>query len=106
MNNKKGEPMPNLTRYDFNVYEDKVPAADSLLRTSCHARRADNLCTHGDQFDCRARQTGAEPVSIMVLDEVTTKFQDEAFVRYWLKRYLNGQSDNRRRAWPSISRTS
>src|SRR6185312_6786447 len=33
------------------------------------------------------------PVSIIVLDEVTTKFEDEAFARYSLKKYLNGQGD-------------
>ena len=33
------------------------------------------------------------PVSILVLDEVTSKVEDEAFARYALKKYLAGEGD-------------
>jgi VWFA-related protein len=94
VNNKKGEPMPNLTREDFKVYEDKVPQpilsfepAATAAAQATFVPMVINSTAELDKHEPKA------PVSIIVLDEVTTKFQDEAFARYSLKRYLNGQSD-------------
>ena len=33
------------------------------------------------------------PVTLIVLDEINTRFQDEAFARYSVKRFLDGQGD-------------
>jgi VWFA-related protein len=94
VNNKKGDPVPNLTRDDFKVYENKVP--QTILSFEPAARPGIPTASAPIAIDSTAELDKKEPnapVSIIVLDEVTTKFQDEAFARYSLKRYLNGQSD-------------
>jgi len=93
VNNKKGEPVSSLTRDDFKVYENKVP--QTILSFEPAIKPAANVAapvaiTSTAELD---RQEPNAPVSIIVLDEVTTKFEDEAFARYSLKKYLNGQSD-------------
>lgn len=94
VNNKKGEPLPNLTRDDFKVYEDKVPQTilsfESAARPAAQASAVPMAISSTAELD---KKEPNAPVSIIVLDEVTTKFQDEAFARYSLKRYLNGQND-------------
>jgi hypothetical protein len=42
VNNKKGEPVPNLTRDDFKVYENKVPQTTppQASKLSAHQNRA------------------------------------------------------------------
>jgi VWFA-related protein len=94
VNNKKGEPVPNLTRDDFKVYENRVPQTvlsfEPATKPASQASSAPMVIHSTAELD---KQEPNEPVSIIVLDEVTTKFQDEAFARYSLKRYLNGQSD-------------
>lgn len=94
VNNKKGEPLPNLTRDDFKVYEDRVPQTilsfEPAARPAAQASAVPMAISSTAELD---KQEPNAPVSIIVLDEVTTKFQDEAFARYSLKRYLNGQSD-------------
>ena len=94
VNNKKGEPLSNLTRDDFKVYEDKVP--QTILSFESASRAASQLSPAPMAINSTAqldKQEPNAPVSIIVLDEVTTKFEDEAFARYSLKKYLNGQSD-------------
>jgi VWFA-related protein len=93
VNDKKGAPVPNLTRDAFKVYENKVP--QTILSFEPAARPGSQTpapiaITSTAELDTREPNS---PVSIIVLDEVTTKFQDQAFARYSLKRYLNGQSD-------------
>lgn len=93
VNNKKGEPVSNLTRDDFKIYENKLPQTilsfESAFKPIDHSA-APIAITSTAELD---HQEPKAPVSIIVLDEVTTKFEDEAFARYSLKKYLNGQSD-------------
>jgi VWFA-related protein len=93
VNNKKGEPISSLTRDDFKVYENKTPQTilsfEPALKPADHTVPPVAITSTAD-LD---RQEPNAPVSIIVLDEVTTKFEDEAFARYSLKKYLNGQGD-------------
>ncbi len=93
VDNKKGEPVSNLTRDDFKIYENKIPQTtlsfEPAVKPSSRSAAPIPITSTAD-LD---RQEPNAPVSIIVLDEVTTKFEDEAFARYSLKKYLNGQGD-------------
>jgi VWFA-related protein len=92
--NRDGQPVDHLTKDDFTVYEDKVPqrivsfeaaqdAASAAAKTPVEIHSTAEL----DRLEPQA------PVSLIVLDEVTTRFEDEAFARYSLKQYLKTQGD-------------
>ena len=88
---KKGQIVNNLSKDDFQVYEDKVP---QIIRTldapQSHAAPANipiNSTVELDKLEPTA------PVTIIVLDEINTRFEDEAFARYSLKKFLDTQGD-------------
>jgi len=96
VHNKKGDNVTNLTRDDFKVYEDKVP--QTILSFEPAIKPASETAApipirSTAELD---RKEPNAPVSIIVLDEVTTRFEDEGFARYSLKKYLNGQGDTLR----------
>jgi VWFA-related protein len=87
---KKGAAVLGLTRDDFNVFENKVQQPIVSLeevRSSGPAAVAIHSTAELDRLEPLA------PVSILVLDEVTSKFEDEAFARYALKKYLASEGD-------------
>jgi VWFA-related protein len=86
----QGNPVTDLTRNDFKVEEDGVPmkirftfdipgeytpAADVTIDSTAEL---DRLAPHA-------------PVNIVLLDEFTTRFEDMAFARYSLKKWLDAQ---------------
>jgi VWFA-related protein len=86
----KGEPITGLKRYDFQVFEDNVPQAiDSLIPpvSRMTPRPAIHSTAELDRMEPDA------PVTLIVLDEINTRFQDEAFARYSLKRFLDRQGE-------------
>jgi VWFA-related protein len=91
----KGKTVTNLSKDEFTVYEDKVPQ----VLTSVDLPRAHTAGPEGGAkiaINSTAELDRAEPdapVSIIVLDELNTRFEDEAFARYSLKKYLNIQGD-------------
>lgn len=93
--NKKGQAVGNLTRDSFKVYENKVQ--QPILTFEAATRPAPGfgagapIAIHSTEDLDRLEPQA--PVSIIVLDEVTTKFEDEAFARYSLKKYLNTEGD-------------
>lgn len=88
---KQGEIANNLTKDDFQVYEDKVPQTiRSMDRSQSYLSPANisvNSTSEVDSLEPNA------PVSIIVLDEINTRFEDEAFARYSLKKYLNAEGN-------------
>jgi VWFA-related protein len=88
--NKKGEIVKSLTNDDFAVYEDKAPQKIQSFEEVSAKTAAPAVVNSTDQLD----QTEPDaPVSIIVIDELTTKFADLAFARYSLKKYLKAQGD-------------
>lgn len=87
--NNKGDVVTNLKKDDFQIYEDKVPQVirtfDPPPRTSFNSRI--DSTADLDRIEPNA------PVDLIVLDEINTRFQDEAFARYSLKRFLDKQGD-------------
>ena len=86
----KGEPVTNLNRDDFQIYEDKVPQEiDSLIPPL--ARTTSNPPIHSTAELDRVEPDAS--VTLIVLDEINTRFQDEAFARYSVKRFLDSQGE-------------
>ena len=87
----KGNPVRNLTEDDFQVYEDHVPQViKSFEETQSRALSAKLPINSTAELD---KKEPNAPVSILVLDELATKFEDQAFTRYSLKKYLKSQGN-------------
>jgi VWFA-related protein len=80
-----------LTKDDFQIFEEKKPqtimAFEEVVGKAGVAPVAVNSTAELDRLEPEA------PVSILVIDELTTKFEDLAFARYSLKKYLKAQGD-------------
>lgn len=85
----KGHTVDNLTQEDFLILEDgkpqvirsfHPPTAQPLASTNLHST---------NEVDQKAPDA---PVSILVLDEISTPFEDGAYARYSMKKYLDAQS--------------
>ena len=88
---RQGNVVTNLTRDDFAIYEDKAPQTIRTFDSASTAAHAPN-----PPVDSTAQLDQAEPdapVTIIVLDEINTQFQDEAFARYALQQFLDKQGD-------------
>jgi VWFA-related protein len=90
VNDKSGKNVTGLTKDDFEVFEDKQPQAVNSfeeVQAKVAAAAVVNSTAEVDRVEPDA------PVSILVIDELTTKFEDLAFARYSLKKYLKAQGD-------------
>jgi VWFA-related protein len=88
--NKNGKNVQGLTKDDFQVFEDKQPQVLNSfeeVQAKTAAAAVVNSTAEVDKAEPDA------PVSIIVIDELTTKFEDLAFARYSLKKYLKAQGD-------------
>jgi VWFA-related protein len=86
---KAGQMHNDLKQEDFQVTEDGVP--QKLLSFEPPASHA---LPKGPPIQSTAdleKQAPQAPVTVVVLDELNTKFQDMAYARYALKKYLNAQ---------------
>lgn len=87
---KDGRVVTNLTRDDFVVYEDKaVQTIDTFEAPDQHRLPA------GVPIDSTADLAKAPnaPVTVLVLDELNTRFEDMSFARSELTKYLNAQPE-------------
>ncbi|HZQ43694.1 MAG TPA: VWA domain-containing protein [Acidobacteriaceae bacterium] len=91
--NRKGDLVHGLHADDFTVTEDgspqKIVSFDETSPTSANERDRSNIDSTAD-LDRRAPDA---PVTIIVLDEVTAKFEDQYFARYSLDKYLSQQGE-------------
>src|SRR6185312_2081532 len=88
---KQGNIVDNLSKNDFKVTEDKQPQTIlNFDRPLAHALPGNLSIESTQQLDRAAPEA---PVSIIVLDEINTRFEDEVFARYSLEKYLKTQSD-------------
>jgi len=93
VNDKDGQPVLGLTRNDFTILEDKVERpivsfeavepkpVKGLVPVQIHST------AELDRLEPEA------PVSLVVLDELTTRFEDQYFARYSLEKYLSKQGE-------------
>ncbi len=88
---KKGNAVKDLTRADFHVQEDGV---DQTIRNfdvpGTYTPPVNEVIDNTSDLD---RVAPRAPVNIILLDEFNTLFEDMAFARYSLKKWLNTQPD-------------
>ena len=89
---KKGNVVNGLSRDDFHITElDQPETILNFEEAGAHAVTAEtpeiNSTADLDRIAPRA------PVNILLLDEFNTRFEDEAFARYSLKKMLERQPD-------------
>ena len=88
---KKGNAVSDLKRDDFHVQED---GADQTIRNfdapGTFTPPSDATIDSTADLD---RLAPRAPVNIIMLDEFNTLFEDMAFARYSLKKWLNSQPD-------------
>jgi VWFA-related protein len=87
----KGNLVTDLKREDFNVVEAKQPQTLLNFETS-GAHAVDPQVTINSTADLD-RLAPKAPVNIILLDEFNTRFEDMAFARYSLKKFLSTQPD-------------
>lgn len=87
----KGNIVTGLKREDFSITEAKEP--QSILNfeeAGAHALNSETTINSTADLD---RLAPKAPVNIILLDEFNTRFEDMAFARYSLKKFLEKQPD-------------
>jgi VWFA-related protein len=80
----------DLTKDDFQVFEDGVPqSVRTLDAPSAHRMPVADLPIVNSAADLK--RIGEAPVAILVLDELNSQFQDMSFARQMLVKYLETQ---------------
>jgi len=88
---QKGNAVRNLKRDGFTILEDGVPQPISAFEAiDTTAPSAERPVIHSTEE--LEKTTPNTPVTILVLDELTTRFEDEYFARYSLGKYLGAQN--------------
>jgi VWFA-related protein len=88
---KNGNPVTNLTKDDFAVYEDKAPQrVVSFEPPSLHILPAGSVAVSFNPDE--PKSFGQSPVTILVLDELNTHFEDSSFAVRSVKQYLDARS--------------
>ena len=80
----------DLTRNDFTIYESKVPQKIlSFESPAMHALSITDkqIVTSADDL----KRIGDAPVTILVLDELNSQFEDMSFARQMMVKYLQAQ---------------
>jgi len=84
-----GTPVTDLTRADFHVEENKDP--QTILNFEQAGARVPSPAVNIDSTAALDQAAPQAPVQIIVLDEFNTRFEDMAFARYSLKKFLQKQ---------------
>ena len=88
---RQGNPVTSLTRDDFHVQED---GADQTVQNfEVPGRFTPSPDVTIDSTADLDRLAPRAPVNIILLDEFNTRFEDMAFARYSLKKFLDKQPD-------------
>jgi VWFA-related protein len=85
---KAGHLVPGLTQKDFTVYEDKEPQTIRSFEGPELHHLAPDVKIESTADLGKAPQA---PVTILVLDELNTSFQDMSYARHELEKYLLSQ---------------
>ncbi len=84
-----GRPVPDLRASDFTVTEDKVPQTINLFEPwSDHALPASAT---GKQGQALLRASGESPLTVLLIDEISTSPEDLAYARHETAKFLARQ---------------
>jgi VWFA-related protein len=86
-----GHPVSGLQQSDFKITEQKQPQTILHFETSGAVMPDPDVAI--DSTATLDAEAPRAPVTILVLDEFNTRFEDMAFARYSLKKYLEKQPD-------------
>jgi len=89
----KGQPVSGLTKNDIRVYENDVPEQIVSLQGTGYDDAGIRQTVAVDSTAELDEKEPDAPVSIIVLDELTTTFEDRYFARYSLEKYLANQGE-------------
>jgi VWFA-related protein len=90
-NRKTHQLVNNLSQDDFTILEDNVPQTiRSFDRPSSHAMPVESTAIVHSSADLP--RIGNAPVTVLVLDELNTRFEDMSFSSNQLTKYLQAQS--------------
>jgi VWFA-related protein len=84
---RNGEPVPNLDASQFTVLEDNVPQVLRHFEVS-HLASADASRPAMVQSTADLAKIGNSPVDILVFDELNSRFEDMAYSRSEMEKYL------------------
>jgi VWFA-related protein len=93
VNDKNGQPVRGLQRDDFTIFEDNVPQPILSFEASEPKRATGRGPTEIHSTAELDKLEPDAPVTIVVLDELTTRFEDQYFARYSLEKYLAKQGE-------------
>ena len=93
VNDAKGQPVYGLKKDDFTVLEDGTPQKVVSFDAIEPARVTEGKTIPIHSTAELDRLEPNLPVSIIVLDELTVRFEDEYFARYSLEKYLSKQGE-------------
>jgi len=86
---RQGNPVTDLSRDDFNVTEEKASQRIKNFEPPfAHALPSGNLVHSTTDLP----KIGDAPVNILVLDELNTRFEDDAFSRFSIEKFLKSQA--------------
>ena len=86
---RNGKPVPNLTATDFTVKEDGVPQHLDLFEApDAHLLPPASVNDVGDRL---LRNAGSAPLTLLLLDEISTEPEDLAYSRQQAANYLQRQ---------------
>jgi VWFA-related protein len=88
---KAGHLVDGLTKGDFTVYEDRTAQTIASFEGPEQHRLPANLGADAIQSTADLAKAPNAPVTVLVLDELNTRFEDMSFARYALEKYLNTQ---------------
>jgi len=90
---KKGNIVTDLKAGDFNIFEDNIPQRIRNFESpASHELPKNSGIIVRSTADLP--KIGAAPVTILVLDELNTSFEDMAYARNRIEKYLNAQPPN------------
>lgn len=89
---KTGKAVRHLMRDDFSILQDGIPQpiVGFEATDAAGAEKPRLVVASTEELEQKAPRW---PVTILVLDELTTHFEDEYFARYALGRYLDAQGE-------------
>jgi VWFA-related protein len=88
---KQGRPVTDLKQSDFAVYEDKLPQKISSFEVpSVHELPVVSSTTELINPD-DPKSFGQSPVTVLVLDELNTHFEDSSFAVRSVRQYLESR---------------
>lgn len=86
---RDGHPWPGLTAKDFTVTEDKVPQRIDLFEAPAeHVLPPTAAGKHGDAL---VRASGASPLTLLLIDEISTSPEDLYYARHQTADFLAKQ---------------